>query len=201
MEHNEAPVRCAWVDPKNELYCAYHDAEWGTPIYGDEAMYELFLLETFQAGLSWITILKKREAFRKAFDGFNVKKIAAYGEEKIAELLQDAGIIRCRGKIRGAVENAKIVLALQEEFGSFCRYLWSFTNGKVVFSKSGAYKTTSALSDEMSADMKRRGMRYVGSVTIYSFLQAAGIVNDHDRACFRYPELRALIGEDGILEK
>jgi len=201
MEQNEAPARCAWVDPKNELYCAYHDAEWGVPVHGDEAMYELFLLETFQAGLSWITILKKREAFRKAFDGFDVRKIAAYGEEKIAELLQDAGIIRSRGKIRGAVENAKVVLALQREFGSFCKYLWGFTNGKVIFNKGDVYKTTSKLSDEMSADMKRRGMRYVGSVTIYSFLQAAGIVNDHDHACFRYPELRALAGEDGILEE
>lgn len=201
MERKGPPARCIWVDPKNELYCAYHDAEWGTPIRNDAAMYELFLLETFQAGLSWITILKKREAFRAAFDGFDPEKVALYGEEKVAGLLQDAGIIRCRGKIEGAIQNAKIVLELKKEFSSFCAYIWGFTGGKVVFQKNGAYRTTSAVSDAMSADMKRRGMRYVGSVTIYSFLQAAGVVNDHERACFRYRELRAQVGEDGLIEE
>ncbi len=194
-------TRCSWVNENSELYCAYHDEEWGTPLHDEQAMYELFLLEAFQAGLSWITILKKRENFRKAFDGFDVEKIAYYDEDKVQSLLQDAGIIRSRGKIAGAIQNAKVVLNLQKEFGSFCNYLWSFSDGKVVFSKDGAYKTTSPLSDKMSADMKKRGMRYVGSVTIYSFLQAAGIVNDHDKTCFRYAELRSQIGEDALIEE
>ena len=197
----ETQQRCNWVNPQNELYCRYHDEEWGTPIRDDQAMYELFLLETFQAGLSWITILKKREAFRTAFDGFNVVKVATYGEEKVNLLLQDAAIIRSRGKIAGAIQNAKIVLELQKEFGSFCDYLWSFSGGKVVYQKSGGFRTTSPISDAMSADMKKRGMRYVGSVTIYSFLQAAGLVNDHEKGCYRYGELRRLVGEDGLMEE
>ena len=197
----ETQQRCNWVNPQNELYCRYHDEEWGTPIRDDQAMYELFLLETFQAGLSWITILKKREAFRTAFDGFNVEKVATYGEEKVNLLLQDAAIIRSRGKIAGAIQNAKIVLELQKEFGSFCDYLWSFSGGKVVYQKSGGFRTTSPISDAMSADMKKRGMRYVGSVTIYSFLQAAGLVNDHEKGCYRYGELRRLVGEDGLMEE
>lgn len=194
-------TRCSWVNESSELYCDYHDNEWGTPLHDERAMYELFFLEAFQAGLSWITILKKRENFRKAFDGFDVRKIARYDEEKIRSLLEDAGIIRSRGKIEGAIQNAKIVLVLQEEFGTFCNYLWDFSDGKVVFSKDGAFKTTSPLSDVMSTDMKKRGMRYVGSVTIYSFLQAAGIVNDHDKACFRYAEIRSQIGEDALTER
>ncbi|MEN6594644.1 MAG: DNA-3-methyladenine glycosylase I [Clostridiaceae bacterium] len=197
----ETPQRCNWVNPQNELYCRYHDEEWGTPIRDDQAMYELFLLETFQAGLSWITILKKLEAFRAAFDGFNVEKVATYGEEKVNLLLQDAAIIRSRGKIAGAIQNAKIVLELQKEFGSFCNYLWSFSGGKVVYQKSGGFRTTSPISDAMSADMKKRGMRYVGSVTIYSFLQAAGLANDHEKGCYRYGELRRLVGEDGLMEE
>lgn len=197
----EPKKRCYWVNPQNELYCRYHDEEWGTPIRDDQTMYELFLLETFQAGLSWITILRKREAFRAAFDGFDVKKVAAYGEEKIGQLLQDAAIIRSRGKIAGAIANAKIVLELQKEFGSFCNYLWSFSDGKVVVQKSGGYRTTSPISDRMSADMKKRGMRYVGSVTIYSFLQAAGLVNDHEKGCYRYDELIRLAGSDGLIEE
>ena len=197
----ETPKRCYWVNPQSELYCRYHDLEWGTPIRDDQTMYELFLLETFQAGLSWITILKKREAFRAAFDGFDVEKVASYGEDKIALLLQDAAIIRSRGKISGAIANAKIVLELQKEFGSFCNYLWSFSNGKVVVQKDGGFRTTSPISDSMSADMKRRGMRYVGSVTLYSFLQAAGIVNDHEKSCYRYDELIRLAGKDGLIEE
>lgn len=197
----ETPKRCYWVNPQNELYCRYHDLEWGTPIRDDQTMYELFLLETFQAGLSWITILKKREAFRAAFDGFDVEKVASYGEDKIALLLQDAAIIRSRGKISGAIANAKIVLELQKEFGSFCNYLWSFSNGKVVVQKDGGFRTTSPISDSMSADMKRRGMRYVGSVTLYSFLQAAGIINDHEKSCYRYDELIRLAGKDGLIEE
>jgi len=185
----EQKKRCFWVREDSPLYCAYHDDEWGTPIRDDQSMYALFMLELFQAGLSWITLLKKREAFSAAFDGFAVEKIAAYGEEKIASLMQDAGIIRSRGKIEAAISNAKIVLSLREEFGSFCNYLWSFSGGKVVLSPNGQPRTTSPLSDRMAADMKRRGMRYAGSVTIHSFLQAAGIVNEHEPSCYRYVEL------------
>ena len=185
----EQKTRCAWVREDSALYCAYHDEEWGEPIHDETTMYGLFLLELFQAGLSWITLLKKREAFRAAFDGFDATKIAAYDEEKVASLMQDAGIIRSRGKIEAAISNAKIVLALQQEFGSFCNYLWSFSGGKVVLSPDGQPRTTSPLSDRMAADMKRRGMRYAGSVTIHSFLQAAGIVNEHEPSCYRYVEL------------
>lgn len=197
----EQVKRCTWVNEQNPLYCAYHDEEWGTPIHEDQPMYALFLLELFQAGLSWITLLKKREAFRAAFDDFDVEKIAAYDEEKVASLLQDAGIIRSRGKIEAAISNAKIILELRREFGSFCNYLWSFSGDKVVLSPTGTARTTSPVSDRMSADMKRRGMRYAGSVTIHSFLQAAGIVNEHDHACSRYSELMTQVANDGILEE
>ena len=196
MEHK---TRCAWVREDSALYCAYHDDEWGEPIHDETTMYGLFLLELFQAGLSWITLLKKREAFRAAFDGFDVKKIAAYDEEKIASLMQDAGIIRSRGKIEAAISNAKIVLLLQAEFGSFCNYLWHFSGGKVVLSPGSVYRATSPLSESISADLKRRGMRYAGSVTIHSFLQAAGIVNEHEPSCYRYGELMAEAGQNGII--
>ena len=181
--------RCFWVNENSALYCAYHDEEWGTPIHDDQSMYALFLLELFQAGLSWITLLKKRDAFAAAFDGFDVEKIAAYDEAKIAELLQNAGIIRSRGKIEAAISNATIVLALRQEFGSFCNSLWGFYGGKVVLSPLDQPRATSPLSDRISADMKKRGMRYAGSVTIHSFLQAAGIVNEHELSCDRYQEL------------
>ena len=191
--------RCFWVKADSALYCAYHDEEWGTPIRDDREMYGLFLLELFQAGLSWITLLKKREAFREAFDDFDVVKIAAYDQEKIDSLLHNAGIIRSRGKIGAAISNAKIVLALQQEFGSFCNYLWHFSGGKVVLSPGATYRATSPLSDRISADLKRRGMRYAGSVTIHSFLQAAGIVNEHEPTCYRYMELMSDAGQDGTL--
>ena len=195
----EQKSRCNWVRESSELYCAYHDDEWGEPIHDETTMYGLFLLELFQAGLSWITLLKKREAFREAFDEFDVAKIAAYDQEKIDSLLQNAGIIRSRGKIEAAISNAKIVLSLQQEFGSFCNYLWHFSGGKVVLSPGAAYRATSPLSDRISADMKRRGMRYAGSVTIHSFLQAAGIVNEHELTCYRYMELMSDVGQDGTL--
>ena len=195
----EQKSRCNWVRESSELYCAYHDDEWGAPIHDETTMYGLFLLELFQAGLSWITLLKKREAFREAFDDFDVVKIAAYDQEKIDSLLQNAGIIRSRGKIGAAISNAKIVLSLQQEFGSFCNYLWHFSGGKVVLSPGAAYRATSPLSDRISADLKRRGMRYAGSVTIHSFLQAAGIVNEHEPTCYRYMELMSDAGQDGTL--
>ena len=201
MNALEQKKRCFWVREDSPLYCAYHDDEWGTPIRDDQSMYALFLLELFQAGLSWITLLKKRDAFSAAFDGFDVEKIAAYDEQKVETLLQDAGIIRSRGKIEAAIGNAKIVLELNREYGSFCNYLWSFSGGKVVLSPDGQPRTTSPLSDRISADMKKRGMRYAGSVTIHSFLQAAGIVNEHEESCYRYDELMQAGGETQIIRE
>ncbi len=182
------PDRCAWANGRDALYCAYHDEEWGTPLKDERRFFELFLLETFQAGLSWLTILRKRENFRAAFDDFDARKIARYDEEKIQTLLADPGIIRCRRKIEGAIANANIVLDIRREHGSFCNYIWGFTNGRVVTSEDGP-RCSSPLSDEVAAALKKRGMLYVGSVTIYSFLQAAGIINDHEHGCFRRAEL------------
>jgi len=178
--------RCAWAQDVPAIYKAYHDEEWGVPLRDDQKLYEMFLLETFQAGLSWITILKKRENFRAAFDNFDPIKIAAYDEEKVAALMLDAGIIRNRRKITAAVTNAAIFLDIARDFGSFSDYLWGFTGGVTVKNTSGIPPTRSELSDAISRDLTKRGMRFVGSVTIYSYLQAVGVVNDHAPDCFRY---------------
>lgn len=186
LKTGSVPVkRCFWVDEKSDIYVEYHDNEWGIPVYEDEKLFEMLLLECFQAGLSWITILKKREAFRKAFDGFDREKIAGYGDEKVEALMQDAGIIRNRGKITAAVQNAGVFGEIQKEFGSFSSYLWGFTDGKIIRNQDDAIRTTTELSDRVSKDLKKRGMRYVGSVTIYSFLQAVGVVDDHELGCWR----------------
>lgn len=177
--------RCSWVDENSEIYIRYHDEEWGVPTYDDQILFEMFFLECFQAGLSWITILKKRENFRAAFDGFDREKIAAYGEEKIEELMQNAGIIRNRRKIVAAIENARIFGEIAREYGSFSNYLWGFTDGKVIRHRDGVFRATTELSDRVSKDLIRRGMRFVGSVTIYSYLQAVGVVDDHDADCWR----------------
>lgn len=176
--------RCSWVNLNNEIYVDYHDNEWGKPVHDDKNMYEMFLLETFQAGLSWITILKKREYFRLAFDNFDVNKIAKYDEKKISELMNNKDIIRNRLKITAAINNAKIVLDIKRQFGSFCNYLWGFVNNEPVVYQDDIHRTTDKYSDEISKDLKKRGMNFVGSVTIYSFLQAVGIVFDHDLDCF-----------------
>lgn len=183
--------RCAWGQPEGKPLCVYHDTEWGVPIVEDAKMYEMFLLETFQAGLAWAIILNKREGFRRAFDNFDPVKIASYGEEKIASLLNDPAIIRSKAKIRAAITNAQIVLKIREEFGSFCTYLWGFTQGKVITNQA-PFPKTSALSDRISQDLSRRGMKYVGSVTIYSFLEAVGIVNDHEEDCFRFSQIQKM---------
>lgn len=180
--------RCFWVDEASELYTRYHDEEWGVPVRNDEKLFEMLLLECFQAGLSWITILKKREAFRAAFDGFSQKKVAGYDEAKVESLMQDAGIIRHRGKITAAIGNARIFGEIQQEFGSFSDYLWGFTDGQIIHNQDDAVRTTTELSDRVSKDLKKRGMRFVGSVTIYSYLQAVGVVNDHELGCWRYGE-------------
>ena len=178
--------RCSWVDEKSEIYKNYHDHEWGVPVYDDEKLYEMFLLETFQAGLSWITILKKREAFRVAFDNFDVIKIANYDDKKVMELLANEKIIRSKRKIGAAINNAKIFINIQTEFGSFSNYLWGFSNHQIIKNKDNNFKTTTKLSDDISMDLKKRGMSFVGSITIYSYLQAIGIVNDHELECFCY---------------
>ena len=179
--------RCRWADPDSELYTAYHDQEWGRPEHDDRKLFEMLILEGFQAGLSWITILKKREAFCQAFDSFDPAVVAGYGPEKLESLMADPGIVRNRRKIEAAVQNARVFLAIQKEFGSFDRYLWGFTQGQVVLNTDDVVRASSDLSDRISADLKRRGMKFVGTVIIYSFLQAVGVVNDHETACWRYP--------------
>lgn len=157
------------------------------PEHDDQKLFEMLILEGFQAGLSWITILKKRETFRKVFDRFGPAVVAEYGPKKLESLMSDPGIVRNRRKIEAAVTNAKAFLAIQREFGSFDRYLWSFTDGQVILNTDDKVRASSELSDRISADLKRRGMKFVGSVIIYSFLQAVGVVNDHETCCWRYP--------------
>ena len=178
--------RCFWVDENSQIYKDYHDNEWGVPKYDDHELFELLILESFQAGLSWLTVLKKREAFRLAFDNFDVKKVANYDENKVNELLQNEGIIRSRSKINSAISNAKIFIQIQKEYGSFSKYIWGFTNGKIIKNKNDKFEVSTPLSDEISKDLKKRGMKYVGTVIIYSYLQSIGIVNDHETGCFKY---------------
>ena len=175
--------RCFWVNESLPIYVKYHDEEWGVPVYNDEKLYEMFLLETFQAGLSWITVLNKREAFREAFDGFDPEKVVAYKEEKLNELMNNPGIIRNRKKVEAAVKNTRIFMEIQKEFGSFSNYLWGFTGGMIIVNQDDNFQVKTDLSDQISKDLKKRGMSFVGSVTIYSYLQAVGVVNDHELGC------------------
>jgi len=178
--------RCFWVDEKSELYKKYHDEEWGVPKFDDKELFELLILESFQAGLSWITILKKREAFRKAYDNFDIEKVTHYSDEKINELMSNKDIVRCKNKIISSINNAKIFKQIQNEFGSFSNYIWGFTDNKVIKNTTGQIITTSPLSDKISKDLKKRGMKYTGSTIIYSYLQAIGVIDDHDKECFKY---------------
>ena len=178
--------RCFWVDEHSQKYKDYHDNEWGVPKYDDRELFELLILESFQAGLSWLTVLKKRDAFRLAFDNFDVKKVANYDENKVNELLQNEGIIRSRSKINSAISNAKIFIQIQKEYGSFSKYIWSFTDGKIIKNKNDKFEVSTPLSDKISKDLKKRGMKYVGTVIIYSYLQSIGIINDHETGCFKY---------------
>lgn len=175
--------RCKWVNLNNKLYVDYHDKEWGVPHYEDSYMFEFLLLESFQAGLSWETILNKRENFRQAFDNFDYHKISNYNEEKINELKNNPGIIRNKLKIKAAITNAQIFIEIQKEYGSFSNYIWSFTNNQIIKNTDDNFNTTSALSDQVSKDLYKRGMRFVGSTIIYSYLQAVGIINDHELSC------------------
>lgn len=178
--------RCSWAENQPEIYIRYHDEEWGIPCHDDKKLFEFLLLEMFQAGLSWLTVLKKRENFRRAFAGFDVQKVASYQEADIKRLLNDAGIVRNRAKIEAAVNNAKVFIKIREEFGSFDKYLWGFTDEQVIKSDGKTIPARTPLSDEISKDLKKRGMKYTGSVVIYSYLQAAGIVDDHQEDCFKY---------------
>ena len=174
--------RCKWVSD-DEIYIKYHDEEWCVSKHDDQIIFEMLLLESFQSGLSWITILKKRKNFRKAFDNFDYEKIAEYDEEKVGELLKDEGIIRNKGKIEAAINNAKIFMDIQEEFGSFDEYIWDFTDGETI---KAEYKTESDLSKNISKDLKKRGMKFVGPKIIYSFLESIGIIDNHEKKCFKY---------------
>jgi DNA-3-methyladenine glycosylase I len=181
--------RCFWVTD-DKLYQDYHDNEWGIPVYDDETLFEFLLLETFQAGLSWVTILNKRENFRKAFDNFDYQKIATYSESKYNTLLQDKGIIRNKLKIRSAITNAQLFMEIQKEFGSFSKYFWSFVNNTPIVNKFKnrlEVPANTPLSDQISKDLKKRGFKFVGSTVVYAFMQATGLVNDHTKNCFKYP--------------
>lgn len=173
--------RCWWVNLKNPLYVEYHDKEWGVPVHSDKKLFEMLLLEFFQAGLSWECVLNKREGFREAFDGFDVEKISRYDDEKCNSLLS-APIIRNRLKIKASVENSRVFLQIQKEFGSFDAYIWGFSNGQVI-RESCDIRTTSPLSDEISKDLKKRGMKFVGSTVIYAYLQSIGVYDAHLKGC------------------
>jgi DNA-3-methyladenine glycosylase I len=185
--------RCAWVSVDNSLMLAYHDREWGVPVHDDRKHFEFLILEGAQAGLSWSTVLKKREAYRKAFDQFDPVKVARFTAPRIEKLLQDPGIIRNRLKIESAVKNAKAFLKVQKEFGTFDAYCWRFVGGKPKLNKFTSMQqipATSPESDDFSKDLKQRGFNFVGSTIIYAHMQAVGMVNDHLTDCFRYRELR-----------
>lgn len=180
-------IRCAWCE-KDDMYRDYHDNEWGNPVYDDAKLFEFLVLETFQAGLSWYTVLKKRDNFRKAFDYFDYKKVAKYGDAEVERLLQDAGIIRNRLKIKGTIANAIAFMKVQEEFGSFSKYIWAFTGGKPIennVKKMSDVPSTTPLSDAISKDLKKRGFKFVGSTVVYAHMQATGMVNDHVEECWK----------------
>lgn len=186
---NTKMKRCTW--PTNELAIRYHDEEWGAPLHDDRGLFEFLILEGAQAGLSWDTILRKRENYRKAFDGFDANKVARYTDKKIAKLLQDEGIIRNRLKIASAISNAKAFLKVQKEFNSFDKYIWSFVDGKPIVNKRtgpGQVPARTDVSDAISKDLKKRGFNFVGSTIMYAFMQATGMVNDHLTTCFRYKQ-------------
>ena len=183
--------RCPWC-LGNPLYEAYHDEEWGVPVYDDATLFEFLILETFQAGLSWITVLRKRENFRKAFDHFDYHKIANYKQHKIDDLLQDAGIIRNKLKVNATVTNAQAFIKIQDEFGSFSKYIWGFVDGKPIKNACKSMQdvpATTAISDILSKDLKKRDFKFVGSTVIYAHMQATGMINDHVMDCFRYNEI------------
>lgn len=187
MEWADGKKRCPWANPKNELYIRYHDEEWGIPVHDDHKLFEMLILESFQAGLSWECVLNKRESFRQAFDDFDLDKVYAYGPEKLESLARDPGIIRNRRKISAAVRNAQVFRKIQQEYGSFSAYLWHWTDGKTIFEQGKAF---SPLSDAISNDLKKRGMTFVGTTIIYAYLQAVGVIDSHEGDCFWAHQVR-----------
>lgn len=181
MEWSDGKTRCRWANPKNERYIRYHDEEWSVPVHDDRKLFEILILECFQAGLSWECVLNKREAFREAFDGFDLEKVCAYTEDKLESLRSNPGIIRNRLKIQVTVTNAQVFREIQKEYGSFSDYLWHWTDGKVVYEIG---QTSSELSDRISKDLKKRGMKFVGTTVIYAYLQAVGVIYSHEHDCF-----------------
>ena len=181
VKWKDGKCRCCWANPKNERYIRYHDEEWGRSVHDDRKLFEMLVLECFQAGLSWECILNKREAFKQAFDEFELETVCGYGEEKLQELKENAGIVRNSLKIIAAVTNARIFRKIQAEYGSFDCYLWHWTEGKVICETG---KTNSALSDRISEDLKKRGMKFVGTTVVYAYLQAVGVVWGHEENCF-----------------
>lgn len=187
--------RCQWASNQPDIYKIYHDTEWGVPVYDDKKLFEFLILEGAQAGLSWLTILKRREGYRKAFANFEVEKVARFDAKKVEALMQNSGIIRNRLKINAAITNARIFIEIQQEFGSFSHYIWQFTGGKPIQNQFTSLKEIPAkteLSDKISKDLKKRGMKFVGSTIMYAHMQATGMVNDHEKNCFRYQEVQKL---------
>lgn len=181
MDLSDGRIRCCWVNPKNERYIHYHDNEWGVPVHDDHRLFEMLILECFQAGLSWECVLNKREAFCKAFDNFDLERVSTYNEEKLEILRNNQAIIRNRLKIQAAVTNARIFREIQHQYGSFSCYLWHWTDGKIIYETG---KTHSELSDMISKDLKKCGMKFVGTTVIYAYLQAVGVIWSHDADCF-----------------
>lgn len=187
--------RCQWVNNQSELYIDYHDKEWGVPVYDDIKLFEFIILEGAQAGLSWLTILKRREGYRKAFAQFDVHKVAKFNSKKIEELMQNSDIIRNRRKIEATIKNAQVFIEIQQEFGSFSKYMWAFVDNKPIQNKIKSIEEIPAItevSELISKDLKKRGMNFVGPTIIYAHMQATGMVNDHEVNCFRYCEVKAL---------
>ncbi len=177
--------RCSWAENTTDnIYINYHDTQWGVPFYDEYTLIEMLILESFHAGLSWLIILKKRENFRKAFDDYDLEKIANYNDEKRNELMADKSIVRNRLKIAATITNAGKIIEIKKEFGSFKDYIWSFTQGEIIYNKDNMFRDRTELSDKIAKDMKKRGMKFLGTVTVYAYMQAVGIVNDHELECF-----------------
>ena len=188
-------TRCKWAEGVNLDYIEYHDKEWGVPVHDDKVQFEFLILEGAQAGLSWSTILNKREGYRQAFADFNVEKVARFTDKRVEKLLTNPAIVRNRLKVKSAVTNAKALIKVQEEFGSFSKYIWGFVDGKPIqnkFRKDGDIPATSTASDDLSKDLKKRGFKFVGSTIVYAHMQATGLVNDHVVGCFRYKPCAAM---------
>ena len=181
MIYKDNKNRCKWCNPQNELYIKYHDKEWGQPSYEDKYLFEMLILESFQAGLSWECVLNKREAFKEAFDNFDIDKICNYDDKKIKELLENSNIIRNKLKINATINNSKIFKKIQKEYQTFSNYIWHFTDNNIVYEID---KTSSELSDTISKDLKKRGMKFVGTTIIYAYLQAIGVIYSHEEGCF-----------------